>query len=47
MGQPEVYLQFKENLIDFDGNISDAGTQKFLQGFVDQFVNWIEAHCEK
>ena len=46
MGQPEVYLQFKDNLIDFDGNISDAGTQKFLQGFVDQFVSWIEKHHE-
>ncbi|MDP1574661.1 MAG: NADPH-dependent FMN reductase [Coxiellaceae bacterium] len=44
MGQPEVYVQFKDNLIDFDGNISDAGTQKFLQGFVDQFVDWIGKH---
>ena len=44
MGQPEVYLQFKENLIDFDGNITDASTQKFLQGFVDQFIDWIGKH---
>lgn len=44
MGQPEVYVYFKENLIDHDGNISDHGTQKFLQGFVDQFVSWIEKH---
>ncbi|MDP1574621.1 MAG: NADPH-dependent FMN reductase [Coxiellaceae bacterium] len=47
MGQPEVYLHFKDHLIDFDGNIGDAGTQKFLQGFVDQFVNWIEKHHEQ
>ncbi|PIZ04825.1 MAG: NADPH-dependent FMN reductase [Gammaproteobacteria bacterium CG_4_10_14_0_8_um_filter_38_16] len=47
MGQPEVYLQFKDNLIDFDGNITDPGTEKFLQGFVNQFVSWIEAYCEK
>jgi chromate reductase, NAD(P)H dehydrogenase (quinone) len=44
LGQPEVYLQFKENLIDFDGNISDENTKKFLLGFVDQFLLWIEKH---
>ncbi|MDP1575003.1 MAG: NADPH-dependent FMN reductase [Coxiellaceae bacterium] len=42
LGQPEVYLQFKENLIDFDGNISDDNTKKFLQGFVDQFFEWVK-----
>lgn len=42
MGQPEVYLHFKEGLIDNDGNVSDDSTQKFLRGFVDQFVQWIE-----
>lgn len=42
MGQPEVYIQFKENSIDPDGKINDTGLQKFLQGFVDQFVAWIE-----
>lgn len=44
MGQPEVYLHFKENLIDVDGNISDAGTEKFLQGFTNQFIAWIQQH---
>jgi len=44
MNQPEVYLQFKENLIDHDGNINDPSTQKFLASFVDQFIDWIEKH---
>ena len=47
MGQPEVYLHFKENLIDFDGNITDSNVEKFIQGFVNQFVGWIEKHCGK
>lgn len=42
MGQPEVYLTFKEGLLDHDGNIGNEDTQKFLQGFVDQFVKWID-----
>jgi chromate reductase len=44
MGQPELYLQFKEGLIDADGNITNEGTQKFLQGFVDKFSGWSARH---
>ena len=44
MGQPEMYLQFKDGLIDSDGNISNSDTKKFLQGFVDKFADWIERH---
>ncbi|MGH8062403.1 MAG: NADPH-dependent FMN reductase, partial [Pseudoxanthomonas sp.] len=38
MGQPEVYVQFKDGLIDDEGAIGDTGTKKFLQGFVDAYV---------
>lgn len=41
MGQPEVYLQFKEGMIDADGNITVDGTKKFVQGFVDAYANWV------
>ena len=34
----EVYLTFKPGLIDDAGTITDEGTRKFLQGFVDQFI---------
>jgi len=44
MGQPEVYLQFKDGLIDGEGTISNDDTKKFLQGFVDAFVTWVERH---
>ncbi len=42
MGQPEVYFHFKENVIEMDGKINDANTEKFLQGFADQFTAWIQ-----
>jgi chromate reductase len=45
MGQPEMYLQFKEGMIDAEGNVSNDDTRKFLQGFVDKFSAWIEHHA--
>ncbi len=47
MGQPEMYLHFKEGMIDAEGNISNDDTRKFLQGFVDRFAAWAERHGQK
>lgn len=41
LGQPEVFLQFSNNLVDDDGNISNDDTRKFLQGWVDRYVAWV------
>jgi chromate reductase len=46
LSQPEVYLQFKPDLIDANGKIANPETQKFLQGFVDKFTDWSERHIE-
>ncbi|MCO5100700.1 MAG: NAD(P)H-dependent oxidoreductase [Burkholderiaceae bacterium] len=42
LGQPEVYLHFRNDVIAPDGAISDGSTKKFLQGFVDAYVKWVE-----
>ncbi|MBN6148796.1 NAD(P)H-dependent oxidoreductase [Xanthomonas sp. AmX2] len=42
LGQPEVFLQFKQGMIDADGTIASDDTRKFLQGFVDKFIAWID-----
>jgi chromate reductase len=34
----EAYIQFKPELIDGANNITDEGTRKFLQSFVDQLT---------
>jgi chromate reductase, NAD(P)H dehydrogenase (quinone) len=34
----EAYIQFRPELIDGEHNVTDEGTRKFLQGFVDQLV---------
>jgi chromate reductase len=44
LGQPEAFLHFKEGLIDEAGSISNAGTQEFLQGFVDRFLTLVAVH---
>jgi chromate reductase len=41
MGQPEAYVHFTEGLIDAGGNISNEGTRKFLQGYVDRYASWV------
>ena len=45
MGQPELYLQFSEGLIDSEGNVSNERTQQFLQKFVDRFIAWVGRHA--
>ncbi len=40
--QPEVYFSYKEELFDEAGNVTNAETKAFLQGFVDTFHAWIE-----
>ncbi|TBR39712.1 MULTISPECIES: NADPH-dependent FMN reductase [Dyella] len=42
LGQPEVFIHFKDELIDGEGHIANEGTQKFLQGFVDKYVAWVK-----
>lgn len=41
MAQPEVYLQFKEGLIDTEGNIGEA-SRGFLQGWMDKYAAWVK-----
>ena len=42
LAQPEVYLKVDEKTIDAEGNVANDDTRKFLAGFVDAFVEWID-----
>jgi chromate reductase len=42
LAQPEVFVHFKDDLIDAEGHIANEGTQKFLQAFVDRYVAWVK-----
>jgi len=41
MPQPEVAVQFKDGLIDAEGDVADERTRKYLQGFVERFDAWL------
>ena len=42
--QPEVYLANSPELLDSNGKITNADTLKFLQSFVDIFVELIKKY---
>lgn len=44
LGQPEVFIQAKDGLFDDAGNIG-AGSSKFLQNWMDQYVAWVKKHA--
>lgn len=44
MHQPEAYVQWKDEVFAEDGSITDEGTRKFLQSYVDAFARFIDKH---
>ena len=44
LGQPEAFVQAKDDLFDADGNIGE-GSRKFLQGWMDRYVQWVKKHA--
>ena len=46
LGQPEAFIHVKEGTFDADGNIGE-GSRKFLQGWMDRYVDWVKRHAAK
>jgi chromate reductase len=44
MGQPEGYIHAKDGFFDANGGIASPDSRKFLQNWVDQYVNWVMKH---
>jgi chromate reductase, NAD(P)H dehydrogenase (quinone) len=44
LGQPEVFIQFKEGLLDAEGGVGE-GSRSFLQGWMDRYVAWVKKHA--
>jgi chromate reductase, NAD(P)H dehydrogenase (quinone) len=42
MGQPEVYLQYKEGMFDAAGGVADEAVRKRLETFLERFAKWVE-----
>ncbi|WP_295551691.1 NADPH-dependent FMN reductase [uncultured Pseudacidovorax sp.] len=45
LGQPEAFIQNKDDLFDEKGHIGNEGTRKFLQGWMDKYVAWVKRHA--
>lgn len=41
LGQPEAFIQAKDDLFDDNGNIG-PNSKQFLQGWMDRYVTWIQ-----
>lgn len=44
MNQPEAYIQFKADLLDEQGKVTNPETEKFLRGWVEDFVEFASQH---
>jgi len=47
LGLPEIYLVYKEGLIDNDFNITNPDTVKYLNSYLERFNLWINQHQSK
>lgn len=46
LGQPEVFLQWKDGLVDEAGEVG-PGSREFLQTWMDRFVAWVGFHSRR
>lgn len=44
LGQPEVFLQYRDGFFDADGGIANADTRRFLLGFIERLLAWVAQH---
>jgi chromate reductase, NAD(P)H dehydrogenase (quinone) len=42
LGQPEAFIQVKDGSFDAAGDIANADTKRFLQGWMDAYAAWIK-----
>ena len=42
LASPEIFLQAKEGFFDADGGIANESTKKFLQGYMDRYLAWVQ-----
>jgi chromate reductase len=45
-GHYEVFLQVTDGFFDAQGGFANADTQKFLQTWMDQYVEWVQTHAQ-
>jgi chromate reductase len=46
MAQPEVYLSGADKLFDAQGKLTNEGTRKFLESFMQAYASWVTANSK-
>ena len=46
LGQPEAFIHIKEGFFDAEGDIANADTRRFLQGWMDRYVEWVKSFAK-
>ncbi len=46
LGQPEAFIHVKEGLFDEAGDIGNEDSRKFLQNWMDHYVDWVKRHAD-
>lgn len=47
MQQPEAYIGGADKLFDVNGKLTNEGTRKFLQSFMQAFATWTDANAKR
>jgi chromate reductase len=45
LGQPEVFVQFREGLVDDKGHVGPDDMRKFLQSWMDRYAAFVREHA--
>lgn len=45
LGQPELYLQVRDDLFDADGSIAAEGARKVVQSWLQRYAQWVAQHA--
>ena len=47
LGQPEAFIHVKEGFFGPGGELANAESKKFLQGWMDKYVAWVKKHADR
>jgi chromate reductase len=47
LGQPEAFIHVTDGFIEADVDMANPETKRFLQGWVDRYVNWAKAFVQR
>ena len=47
LGQPEAFIHVNDAFFDASGDIANSEAKRFLQGWVDRYVDWVKSFVQR